>query len=132
MGPGELPVGSEVIPQDALMTISVSTDTGQWDKLREFGTPQSQAAIDQNLAGARDRILTANGFDYDRDIKPWIGREVTVAFSLLKRRLLLRVGLVRYRPSQRASRIRSSFYRFRTPGKPSKLWKTSNRSPANW
>jgi hypothetical protein len=79
-GPGELPVGSGVIPQDALMAISVSTDAGQWEKLREFGTAQSQAAVDQNLAGVRDRILTANGFDYERDIKPWIGKEVTVAF----------------------------------------------------
>lgn len=80
VGPGELPVGAEVVPQDALMAISVTTDQGQWQKLREFGTPQSQAALDQNLTNARDRILTANGFDYDRDIKPWIGKEVTVAF----------------------------------------------------
>jgi hypothetical protein len=79
-GSGELPIGAEVIPQDALMTISVSTDPGQWLKLREFGTAQSQAALDQNLANARDRILTANGFNYDRDIKPWIGKEATVAF----------------------------------------------------
>ncbi|MBD2021103.1 DUF3352 domain-containing protein [Leptolyngbya sp. FACHB-36] len=79
-GPGELPVGAEAIPQDALMAVSVSTDEGQWRKLREFGTQQSQAAFDQNLAQLRDRILTANGFDYDRDIKPWVGKEVTVAF----------------------------------------------------
>lgn len=79
-GPGNLPVGAEVVPQDALMAISVSTDPGQWQKLREFGTAQSQAALDQNLANARDRILTANGFDYERDIQPWIGKEVTLAF----------------------------------------------------
>ncbi len=80
VGPSEMPVGAEVVPQDALMAISVATDPGQWQKLREFGTVQSQAALDQNLANARDRILTANGFDYERDIQPWIGKEVTVAF----------------------------------------------------
>jgi hypothetical protein len=78
-GPTELPAGAEVIPQDALMTISVATDPGQWQQLREFGTPQSQAAFDQNLADWRDRLLTANGLDYEKDVQPWVGREVTVA-----------------------------------------------------
>lgn len=78
--PGDLLVGGEVIPQDALMAVSVTTDQGQWDRLREFGTPQSQAAFDQNLAQVRDRILTANGFDYQKDIQPWVGAEATVAF----------------------------------------------------
>lgn len=79
-GPGEMPVGAEVVPQDALMAISVSTDPGQWQTLRGFGTVQSQAVVDKNLANARDRILTANGFDYERDIQPWIGKEAMVAF----------------------------------------------------
>lgn len=79
-GPGDIPVGAEVIPQDALMTISVTTNPGQWDRLREFGTPQSQAFFDKNLAQLRDRVLTANGFDYKRDIQPWVGEEVTIAF----------------------------------------------------
>lgn len=78
--PEDLPVGAEVIPQDALMTIAVTTDQGQWQQLREFGTPQSQAAFDKNLAQVRDRILTANGFNYQQDIQPWIGNEVSVAF----------------------------------------------------
>lgn len=79
IGSGDLPIGAEVIPQDALMTLSVSTDPGQWQQLREFGTPQSQAAFDQNLAQLRDRLLTANGYDYEKDIQPWIGKEVSIA-----------------------------------------------------
>lgn len=79
LGSGDLPVGAEVIPQDALMTLSVSTDPGQWQQLREFGTPQSQAAFDQNLVQLRDRLLTANGYDYQKDIQPWIGKEVSIA-----------------------------------------------------
>lgn len=78
-GPGELPIGAEVIPQDALMAISVSTQPDQWQQLREFGTPQSQAAFDQSLAQLRDSFLTANGFNYEKDIQPWVGKEVTVA-----------------------------------------------------
>ncbi|MBW4582864.1 MAG: DUF3352 domain-containing protein [Tildeniella nuda ZEHNDER 1965/U140] len=79
IGSGDLPVGAEVIPQDALMTLSVSTNPGQWQQLREFGTPQSQAAFDKNLAQLRDRLLTANGYDYEKDIQPWIGKEASIA-----------------------------------------------------
>jgi Protein of unknown function (DUF3352) len=77
---GTLPTGAAVIPQDALMVISVSTDAAKWEQLRSFGTPRSQAALDQNLAQMRDRLLTAQGFDYVRDIQPWVGQEVTLAF----------------------------------------------------
>lgn len=77
---GTLPTGAAVIPQDALMVISISTDAAKWQQLREFGTPRSQAALDQNLAQMRDRFLTAQGFDYARDIQPWVGQEVTLAF----------------------------------------------------
>jgi hypothetical protein len=79
-GPAELPVGAAVVPQDALMAITVSTNADQWERLRTYGTPQSQKALDQGMKELRDRLLTANGFDYDRDVKPWVGKEVTVAF----------------------------------------------------
>jgi hypothetical protein len=82
--PGDLPVGGEVIPQTALMAVSVSTDAGQWKQLREFGTSQSQESFGQGLADLRDRVLTANGFDYQQDIQPWVGPEVTVAFLVAK------------------------------------------------
>jgi hypothetical protein len=78
--PDELPVGAQIIPQDALMAVSVTTDPAQWERLREFGTAQSQAAFDKNLAQLRDRILTANGLDYAKDVQPWIGKQATVAF----------------------------------------------------
>ncbi len=81
--PGALPVGAEVVPQDALMAVTVSTDAAQWERLRTYGTPQSQKALDQGLADLRDRLLTANGFDYVRDIQPWVGKEITVAFLSL-------------------------------------------------
>jgi hypothetical protein len=77
--PGELPLGAEAVPQEALMSVSVTTDRAQWDKLREFGTPQSQALLDQQLAQWRDRLLTANGYDYEKDVQPWVGKEVTIA-----------------------------------------------------
>jgi hypothetical protein len=77
---GDMPVGANIIPQDALLTLSVSTDSDQWQQLREFGTKQTQAELDKNLAQLRDRFLTANGYNYQQDIQPWVGEEVTIAF----------------------------------------------------
>jgi hypothetical protein len=42
---GNAPVGSQLIPQDALVTASISTDSEQWQQLRKYGTPEIQAAL---------------------------------------------------------------------------------------
>lgn len=77
--PEELPVGANMIPQEALAALSISTDANQWQQLRQFGTPQTQALLEQNLAQLRDRFLSANGYNYQQDIQPWVGKEVTIA-----------------------------------------------------
>lgn len=78
--PADMPVGTSIVPQDALMTVSITTNEGQWQKLRQFGTPETQADFDRLLAELRDRVLTVRGYDYQDDIQPWVGREVTLAW----------------------------------------------------
>ena len=75
----DLPVGVSIIPRDAVMTVSLNTDENQWNKLREFGTEQTQKELDKNLVQLRDRFLSSNGYDYQKDISPWIGNELTIA-----------------------------------------------------
>ncbi|MBW4663722.1 MAG: DUF3352 domain-containing protein [Chroococcus sp. CMT-3BRIN-NPC107] len=75
----QLPLGANVIPTDALITVSVSTEPSKWQQLREFGTSQTQATLDNYLVELRDRFLTDNGYNYQKDIQPWIGKEVTLA-----------------------------------------------------
>lgn len=77
---GDMPVGANIIPQDALLTVSVSTDSEQWQQLRQFGTKNTQAQLNKNLAQLRDYFLTANGYNYQKNIQPWVGEEVTIAF----------------------------------------------------
>ncbi len=77
---GNMTVGANIIPQDALLTLSVSTESNKWQQLREFGTKQTQAELNKNLAELRDRFLTSNGYNYQQDIQPWVGDEVTIAF----------------------------------------------------
>lgn len=79
-GSGDVPVGANIIPQTVLMAVSVSTDPDQWQTLRQFGTSETQALVDQNLAQWRDRLLTANGYNYQKDIQPWVGKQATFAF----------------------------------------------------
>jgi hypothetical protein len=76
----ELPAGATVVPQDTMMALSISTDESQWNKLREFGTPESKASFERFLTEMRDRLLTSNGYVYQQDIQPWVGNTAMVAF----------------------------------------------------
>ena len=75
-----LPVGVEVVPEDAMMTLHVSTNSTQWQKLQQFGTSESKTAFQKFLGQLRDRLLTTYGYNYQRDIQPWVGKEVAIAF----------------------------------------------------
>ncbi|MEH2267706.1 MAG: DUF3352 domain-containing protein [Nostoc sp.] len=75
----DLLVGANIIPGDALFAVSLTTDPQQWQKLRGFGTKETQAELDKNLVQLRDRFLTNNGYDFQKDIAPWVGDDVTIA-----------------------------------------------------
>ncbi|MEM9264787.1 MAG: DUF3352 domain-containing protein [Cyanobacteria bacterium P01_F01_bin.13] len=76
----KLPVGMELVPSDALVTLTLTTDENRWTRLRQLGTPESQKSLDRLLVTWRDRIISANGYRFRTDIQPWIGDEVTLAF----------------------------------------------------
>ncbi|HEY9634210.1 MAG TPA: DUF3352 domain-containing protein [Coleofasciculaceae cyanobacterium] len=71
---------AQLVPQDALLTASISTEAAQWQQLREYGTPETQAVLDEQLTKMRDNLLTANGYNYEKDIKPWLGKTAMVAY----------------------------------------------------
>jgi hypothetical protein len=58
---------------------SLTTDEGQWRRLRQFGTPETQAQFDQALVEWRDRLLTEAGLNFGTDVRPWVGSEITLA-----------------------------------------------------
>ncbi|MEA5624398.1 DUF3352 domain-containing protein [Nostoc sp. UHCC 0251] len=72
-------VGANIIPGDALFAVSLTTDPQQWQKLRQFGTKETQTELDKNLVELRDRFLTNNGYEFQKDIAPWVGNDVTIA-----------------------------------------------------
>ncbi|HIK44352.1 MAG TPA: DUF3352 domain-containing protein [Leptolyngbyaceae cyanobacterium M65_K2018_010] len=74
-----LPAGANAIPADAVMVVALSTDEGQWRRLRQFGTPATQEQFDQVLAQWRDRLFTQAGLSFGTDLQPWVGPEITLA-----------------------------------------------------
>jgi len=77
---GDTPYGAQLIPQDALVTASISTDSAQWQQLRKYGTKETQAAMEAQLKQLQETLLTANGYNYEQDIKPWLGKTVMIAY----------------------------------------------------
>lgn len=73
------PAGTQLVPQTALATMTVTTDELTWTKLRQFGTPETQEQFDTLLRQWKELLFTANGYSFKRDIKPWIGDRVTLA-----------------------------------------------------
>ena len=73
------PAGTQLVPQTALGTITLTTDELTWTKLRQFGTPDTQSQLDGLLDQRAAELFTANGYSFKRDIKPWIGDRVTIA-----------------------------------------------------
>ncbi|MBT9316499.1 DUF3352 domain-containing protein [Leptothoe spongobia] len=76
----KIPVGMELVPDDALIALTLTTNENQWTRLRQLGSPESQKLLDRWLVTWRDRIISANGYRFRTDIEPWLGDEVTVAF----------------------------------------------------
>ena len=74
------PLGSQLVPQDALVTASISTDPTQWQQLRQYGTLETQAALDKQLTQLQQNLLNSNGYNYQKDIQPWLGKTVTIAY----------------------------------------------------
>jgi len=76
----DAPVGFQVIPQDALLTASISTNSAQWQQLQLYGTPETKDALDKQLTQLRDNLLAANGFNYEQDIQRFLGKTVAIAY----------------------------------------------------
>lgn len=74
-----LPVGADVIPNDAVLTLTLTSDSSQWRRLRQFGSEVTRPQLDQQLARWRNRLLVDNSLNFETDLAPWIGSEVTLA-----------------------------------------------------
>ena len=78
-GDSTLPVGSRFLPADTSSSLTLTTQDKQWEKLQDFNIPQTRQFLKSGLTNLNQDLLEPFGFDYERDLKPWIGRRMTVA-----------------------------------------------------
>jgi Protein of unknown function (DUF3352) len=71
---------AELIPQDALMTGYISTDSQAWSKLDKFGTPEARQIITQGMDNFKKDVLAPENINYEQDLQPWMGN---VMFAML-------------------------------------------------
>jgi len=69
---------AEVVPDEAILAAYVTTDEATWGQLRQFGTPEAQKIVTEQLNAVRQDILSETNVDFDKDLKPWLG-DVMVA-----------------------------------------------------
>lgn len=72
--------GVNLLPQDTLLSISISTDLERWQQFTEFGIPVSRGIFAEQLAKFQTDYLTNYGYDYRRDIQPWIGKQILFGY----------------------------------------------------
>ncbi|NEO99369.1 MAG: DUF3352 domain-containing protein [Symploca sp. SIO2E9] len=78
--PGDTLLTAQLIPQEALAVASISTDSAQWQQLRQYGTPETKVALEKHLKQLQEELLQANGYNYLEDIEPLLGKTAMVAY----------------------------------------------------
>ena len=68
-----------LVPQKSLMAMSISTDGSALTQLEQFLSPETKKTYDKAIAQLRSN-LSSGEFDYEKDMKPWIGKSATIAF----------------------------------------------------
>jgi|GEM_PF-3400999 len=76
---GPLPLGAKVVPRDVMLSVTLSTDAGQWQKMTKFGTADSQANLQQRVQTLESNVLKTHGLSYVDNIRPWSASQLTMA-----------------------------------------------------
>jgi Protein of unknown function (DUF3352) len=72
--------GMSLLPQDTLLSVSISTNPERWQKLIEFGVPTSRGVFERQLTKFQTDFLTSYGYDYQKDIQPWVGKQILFGY----------------------------------------------------
>ncbi len=79
---GQLDISSGInlLPQDTLISAAISTEPERWQKFKELGVPESRGVLEQQIAKVQTEFLTNYGYEYQRDIQPWIGKQILLGY----------------------------------------------------
>ncbi|MCU0549706.1 MAG: DUF3352 domain-containing protein [Leptolyngbya sp. Prado105] len=76
---------AKVLPDEAYMAAFISTDDKNWEKLKKFGTPDAQKAIEQSFQKMRQDMMSDSKVDFDKDLKPWMGNTMVAILPSSKK-----------------------------------------------
>ncbi|MEM8605067.1 MAG: DUF3352 domain-containing protein [Cyanobacteria bacterium P01_H01_bin.121] len=68
----EMLASISLIPEDAVMATFISTDAAAWEKLEQFGNPELQQLVAEQLETFQQESLESINVSYETDIKPWV------------------------------------------------------------
>ncbi|MEM1366601.1 MAG: DUF3352 domain-containing protein [Cyanobacteria bacterium P01_H01_bin.15] len=81
-----LPRSAMFIPQQAPLMVSLLVNPDRLENYAQLGTrPVARRAAHQKFNQLRNTLLVGTGLEYDRDLKGWLGEEVTLAITTLDR-----------------------------------------------
>jgi hypothetical protein len=70
--------GIYLLPPETWFSATVATDNERWQKFMEFGIPESRGVFLDTLGKLQTNFLSNYGYDYQRDIQPWIGKQILI------------------------------------------------------
>ena len=65
--------GFQLIPQEALVTLYISTNSQNWQQIKKLAPPETRSLLKQELNSFISRTAVLKEIDYQQDIRPWIG-----------------------------------------------------------
>lgn len=63
---------AQMVPDEALLTSYIYTDTKAWSKLQEFGSPKLKKIVEKNQPSLQ-QFFEVNNINFQQDIQPWAG-----------------------------------------------------------
>lgn len=68
------PVDSaKIVPKDTMLAAYIDTDSQNWQRLQQFGSPEFQTAIAKSFESLEKGIFSQKELNYQTDLKPWVG-----------------------------------------------------------
>lgn len=64
---------AQLVPDEALLTSYIYTDTKAWSQLQEFGSPELKKLLEEQQQQLQQDLFNRSDITFQEDIKPWAG-----------------------------------------------------------
>ena len=81
---GRKPLASEFIPKQSAVMISLLVNPDALENLTKWRvSPRKRSQTQRDIRQLETNLFNATGLDYQKEIKPWLGEEITLAVTSL-------------------------------------------------